>query len=218
MGAENRTVLHKRLQDVRTELITDDLEIAGLSRRLDPAVNAGELKRSRSIMRKPLPGEYAPPYQEYFDLVPEGDYLTVLRQNLTDTIAFFEAMPEQKLDYRYAEGKWTAKEVFLHIIDTERVFSYRGLAAVRGDASPHYRMDEELYARNVDVSRRSMASLISEFEAVRASTERLYEQVSDEQGKSICNIVTHPMSARAIGYFLIGHPLHHLNVVKERYL
>ena len=60
--------------------------------------------------------------------------------------------------YRYAEGKWTIKEVLMHIIDTERVFSYRGLAAARGDASPHYRMDEELYAKNVDVSHRSLQS------------------------------------------------------------
>jgi len=169
-------------------------------------------------MKKPLPDEYASGYQEYFDLVPEGDYLSLLRQDSMETAAFFESIPDGKLEYKYAERKWSIKEVLMHIIDTERVFSYRGLTAVRGDASPHYRMDEELYAGNVDVLRRSRQSLISEFKAVRASTEQLYKHITDEQSKRRCNIVPNPMSARAIGYFLIGHVQHHLNVIKERYL
>ena len=169
-------------------------------------------------MQKPLAEEYAAGYQKYFDLVGEGDYLSLLRQNSTDTIAFLEKLPNEKLDYRYAEGKWSIREVVMHIIDTERVFSYRGLVAARGDTSPHYRMDEELYARNVDVSRRTLQSLISEFKAVRTSSERLYEHITDEESKLQCNVVTHPMTARAIGYFLIGHTQHHLNVIRERYL
>lgn len=169
-------------------------------------------------MQKPLKDEYADGYQKYFDLVPEGEYLSLLRQNSIDTIAFFESISNEKLDYRYAEDKWTVKEVFMHIIDTERVFSYRGLVAARGDSSPHYRMDEELYAKNVAVSQRSLQSLISEFKAVRDSTEQLFEHLTDEQSRRSCNIVTHPMTARAIGYFIIGHVLHHVNVVKERYL
>jgi uncharacterized damage-inducible protein DinB len=169
-------------------------------------------------MQKPLSDEYATGYQEYFDLVPDGDYLTLLRQNSIQTVNAFENMPKEKLDYRYAENKWTIKEVLMHIIDTERVFSYRGLVAARGDTSPHYRMDEELYAGNVDVSLRTLESLISEFKAVRASTEQLFGNLTDAQSKLRCNIVPHPMTARAIGYFLIGHIQHHLNIVEERYL
>src|SRR5215471_19292114 len=169
-------------------------------------------------MQRPSLEEYAPGYQKYFELVPEGDYLSLLRQNSRETLAFFENIADQKIDYRYAEGKWTIKEVFMHLIDTERVFSYRGLVAARGDSSPQYRMDEELYARNVDVSARSLPSLIAEFKAVRTSTEQLYEHMTDEQSERVCNVVTHPMSARAIGYFTIGHINHHLNVVRERYL
>jgi DinB superfamily len=169
-------------------------------------------------MQRPLAGEYAAAYQQYFDLVLQGDYSSLLKQNTIETIGYFEALPEEKLDYRYAAEKWTIKEVFMHIIDTERVFSYRGLVAARRDQSPHYRMDEGLYSRNVDVSRRSRVSLLAEFEAVRASTQLLYENVSDEQSKLSCNIVTHPMTARAIGYFLIGHVKHHLNIIEQRYL
>ena len=169
-------------------------------------------------MERPSTTEYSAGYQKYLDLVAEGDYLTLLKQNSTETIAFFEKMPNEMLDYQYAEDKWTIKEVFMHIIDTERVFSYRGLAAARGDTSPHYRMDEELYARNVDVSARNLESLISEFKSVRNSTEQLYQHLTDAQSEMSCNIVTHAMTARAIGYFLIGHVQHHLNVIQQRYL
>jgi len=106
----------------------------------------------------------------------------------------------------------------MHIIDTERVFAYRALAAARGDQTPVYRMDEQLYARNVDVGSRTMADLISEFGVVRNGSEYLFENVSNEQSKRCCNVVTHPMSVRAIGYFLIGHVQHHVGVVGERYL
>ncbi|HKA17926.1 MAG TPA: DinB family protein [Blastocatellia bacterium] len=170
-------------------------------------------------MNRPLANEYAASYQHYFDLVPEDDYLSLLRQNSIETVKYFERIPGDKLDYRYADGKWTIKEVLMHIIDTERVFSYRGLAAARGDAStPHYRMDEELYAKNVDVTHRPLQSLISEFAAVRTSTEQLYENLTDAQSLLWCNIVTHPMTARAIGYFMVGHIRHHLRIIEERYL
>ena len=169
-------------------------------------------------MQKPLAGEYAAGYQKYFDLVPQGDYLSLLQQNTIETINSFAAIPKETLDYRYAADKWTIKEVLMHIIDTERVFSYRGLVAARGDESPHYRMDERLYASNVDVSQRSLPSLLAEFKAVRAATQLLYENLSEAQSKLPCNIVTHPITARAIGYFLIGHVKHHLNIIEQRYL
>lgn len=105
------------------------------------------------------------------------------------------------------------------MIDTERVFSYRALVAARGDTTTsHYRMDEELYAKNVDVSHRTLQSLISEFKAVRSATGEIFENLTDAQSKSPCNVVTHPMTARAIGYFMIGHIQHHLNIIEERYL
>ena len=169
-------------------------------------------------MEKPLPTEYSHAYQKYFDLVPDGEYMESLRQNGDETVQFFEAIPSEQHDYRYAKGKWTIKEVLMHIIDTERVFAYRALAAARGDETPVYRMDEQLYARNVDVSNRTMADLISEFRVVRNGSEYLFENVSNEQSKRWCKVVTHPMSVRAIGYFLIGHVQHHVGVVGERYL
>jgi hypothetical protein len=169
-------------------------------------------------MQKPLSGEYQPSYQKYFDLLTEGTYSDLLSQNSLELIGAVENIPGNKLDFSYAEGKWTIKELLMHIIDTERVFSYRGLVAARGDATPHHRMDEELYASNADVSHRTSQSLISEFTVVRSSTQTLFENITGAQSRLPCNIVTHPMTARAIGYFIIGHARHHLNIISERYL
>ena len=169
-------------------------------------------------MQRPEPNEYDPNYQKYFDLIPNGDYANLLAQNTIETAQLFDTIPSEKHDHRYAEGKWTIKEVLMHIIDTERVFAYRALAAARGDTAPMYRMDEELYAGNVDVSKRTMEDLISEFKVVRSGTRYLFANLTAEQSKRWCNVVTHSMSARAIGYFIIGHVLHHVGVVRVRYL
>ena len=169
-------------------------------------------------MQRPSAGEYAAGYQKYFDLVPDGEFFSLFAENSTETVNHFERIPSEKLDFRYAEGKWTIKEILMHIIDTERVFSYRALVAARGDASQHYRMDEELYAKGVDVSGRTLPSLISEFKSVRASTEWLFANLTDAQSRLPCNVVPHPITARAIGYFLIGHSRHHLKIIDERYV
>jgi hypothetical protein len=89
-------------------------------------------------MEQPLSTEYSPAYQKYFDLLTNGEYMELLRQNGEATVRIFEQLPLDKHDYRYAEGKWTIKEVLMPIIDTERVFAYRALAAARGDATPVY--------------------------------------------------------------------------------
>lgn len=170
-------------------------------------------------MQRPLANEYNPTYQKYFDLVPEGSYPEVLKENTKNTIDFFEYLPAQKLDHKYAPGKWTIKEILLHIIDTERIFAARALMAARGDSnSPIQRMDEELYAKNAIVADRTIKSLITEFTVVRNSTEILFEHITEEQSQWSCNIISHPMTARAIGYFIIGHAEHHKNIIKERYL
>jgi uncharacterized damage-inducible protein DinB len=151
--------------------------------------------------------------------VPEGSYLTILNQNTKDTIDFFEEIPLDKHNFKYASAKWSIKEILMHIIDTERVFATRGLMAARGDdASPIHRMDEELYARNVVVTERTIQSLLKEFIIVRNSTGILFENFTEEQSKLFCNIISHPMTTRAIGYFIIGHVNHHVNIIKERYL
>ncbi len=170
-------------------------------------------------MKRPIQGEYKPQYQRYIDLVPEGDFLQELQKNKVETIDLFTGIPAVKHNYRYAENKWTVKEVLMHMIDTERAFSFRVLVCARGDRQmPLYPLDENLYAANADVSNRSMENLLKEFETVRESIIFLFENLTEEQSKFLGNNITHTISTRALGYFMIGHIRHHNNVIKERYL
>ena len=170
-------------------------------------------------MKKPEPAEYNPYFQKYIDLVPENDFISELGKNKNDTIQLFANILPEKHNYRYAEKKWTIKELLMHVIDTERVFSYRALVCARGDnKTPLYSKDEDLYAANVTVENRTMESLVHEFECVRNNVTFLFEHLTPGQATFLADGITHPISARALGYILIGHVIHHNNVLKERYL
>jgi uncharacterized damage-inducible protein DinB len=170
-------------------------------------------------MQRPLPNEHNPSFSHYINLVGEGEYFQLLKQNTHETIRFFNTLPTEKHDYRYAAGKWNLKEMLLHIADTERVFAYRALVAGRGDSSTIlYGMDENLYAQHADVSNRTMADLVEEFAAVRTATEKLLVNLKEEQTSFIAQGNPYPVSARALAYVMIGHIIHHIGVVKERYL
>lgn len=170
-------------------------------------------------MQRPNPNEYASYYQPYIDLVEDGEFSDLIIQNKRDVMAFFESIPNEKYNYRYAENKWTIKQVLLHIIDTERVFAFRALVCARGDNSPLPFMNEKEYAKNADTFNRTMKSLITEFGTVRKSSILLLDNLTDEQSMFTGNIGgKYTITTRALGYLIIGHALHHVNVVKERYL
>lgn len=170
-------------------------------------------------MQRPTPNEYNPYFQRYIDLVDDGNFMEMLRQNTDNTISYFAEIPADKHEYRYEEGKWTPKEVLMHIIDTERVFNYRALVAARGDSeTPLHKMEPDLYAKNAVVTHRTMQSLIMEFNAVRAATEVLYEHMTNEQSERIGNNIAFPITPRALGHIIIGHIHHHVNILNERYL
>jgi uncharacterized damage-inducible protein DinB len=170
-------------------------------------------------MQRPQAGEYNPFFQGYIDRVPEGDFPAILQENTLAAIRFFESMPADKQDYRYAPDKWTIKELLIHIIDAERVFSYRALVAARGDnKTPLHPMDDHMYVRNAEAARRKYADVVAEFKAVRGATERLFESMSEEQGTFAADAVSAPITARALGYIIVGHMMHHLSVIQEKYL
>lgn len=170
-------------------------------------------------MQRPLPGEYNPYFQNYFDLIPEGDLLELLQKNSGEIIEVFLNVAPEKEDYAYAEGKWTIKEMLNHMIDAERIFSYRSLVAARMDATTNLMsFDENHYANNVDVSSRTLKDLIEEFRIVRASSIILMHNLTEEQSKFKARNGDYSFTARAGICFMTGHALHHLKILKERYL
>ncbi|MFA9195618.1 DinB family protein [Flavobacterium sp. FBOR7N2.3] len=141
-----------------------------------------------------------------------------LEISLHDFIRFVQDIPMDKFDYRYAEGKWTIKEIIQHIIDTERIFSYRALRISRNDKTPLPGFEENDYALNTNANDRHLQSLLTELSIVRQSTLSLFKSFSEEQLKRIGIASNHEISVRAIGFIIIGHQKHHQKVYKERYL
>jgi len=170
-------------------------------------------------MKRPNQLEYNPVYQKYIDLVEEGSFEDLLHTNTNDTVDFFKSIDDSKHNFRYEKNKWTIKDVFMHIIDTERGFSYRAIVCIRLDnKTPLYGMDEDFYASNIDVTNRSMESLIEEFLAVRTSFGFIFKNAQSENLEFLGNGMGHKISARALGFIAIEHIKHHIHVIKERYL
>lgn len=167
--------------------------------------------------RRPNADEYGQFYQGYISHVEGDDLLAILTKNKTEVANFFHNLPAEKWDYAYAPGKWTPKDVLLHLIDGERVFSYRALRISRGDVTALPGFDQDVFAKNANANGRTPASLLDEYEAVRECTLLLYRQIGDEAADRIGTASGYPASPLAIGYIIAGHELHHLRIIKERY-
>jgi len=163
-------------------------------------------------------GVYPPHFYKYIRLVENEDLTTILKTQLSEAQAFFNSIPEEKYDYKYAEGKWSIKEALQHIIDTERVFIYRALAFSRKDTNTLPSFDENGYANNANGASRNWNDLVNEFTAVRNSGQFLFNSFSPEQLDSLGKSSDYQMNARAMGYTIAGHVAHHLNIIRERYL
>lgn len=172
------------------------------------------------VMKRPLPAEYRPYFQRYIDLVPDGDIVDILATQQDDVVQFFSSLPADRHDYRYAEGKWSIKQVLMHIVDTERVMSYRALVAARGDVTTVlYGMDENLYAENAPYPGRPMQDILEEFSSVRRASVKLFAHLTAEQSTAPAqNQDGTYFTPRALAYIIAGHIPHHINVIKERYL
>ncbi len=164
--------------------------------------------------------EYAPYYKQY--ILPIEKNGKSLLDNLYDTQKEFENtlryVPKEKGDYAYAEGKWTLKELVQHVIDTERVFCYRALSFARGDNTTLPGFDENFFVDNSGANKREYYDLLDEMDALRISTIHLFESFSDDMLLKIGEASGNKMSVRALGFLFSGHQMHHLNIVKERYL
>lgn len=131
---------------------------------------------------------------------------------------FFSSISEDKQTYRYAEGKWSCKEILQHIIDTERIFMYRCFRISRHDATPLVGFDQEIYNAPSKADHKSMDALLAEFNAIRAAFLSLIQSLTHEDLVFIGTASGSPMSARAAAYLVVGHAQWHINIIKERYL
>ena len=167
---------------------------------------------------RPAPTEYAEYYGRYIALVPEGPIVDVLREQIADTLDLIRALPESRGDHRYAPDKWSVKEVLGHVIDAERVFSYRALRFGRNDPTPLPGFDEKVYAPAGNFGARTLASLLGELETVRRATLYLLEGLPAEAWSRSGVASEYPVSVRALAYIIAGHERHHRSVLAERYL
>ncbi|MFV8369451.1 DinB family protein [Flavobacterium sp. LB2R40] len=162
--------------------------------------------------------EYAAFYSPYIEALGEVQLMEELEISLHDFIRFVQNIPMDKFDYRYAESKWTIKDIIQHIIDTERIFAYRALRISRNDTTPLPGFDENHYAINTDANTRNIQELLTEFSAVRHATLYLFKSFSEEQFKRMGIASNASVSVRAIGFIMIGHQKHHQKIFEERYL
>jgi len=157
-------------------------------------------------------------YHNYINQVVEDDLMTAFTNQSPVMADFLAAIPAQKVDHAYAAGKWTIREVLQHIIDAERVFCYRALRFARKDPTPLSGFDENLFAQNSKAGRRAWNDLLAEFNAVRKATEWLYSSFDDEQLNASGISNENSNYVLAFGYISVGHSLHHMKILKERYL
>lgn len=165
------------------------------------------------------PGEYAPYQEAYLSFVSDEWSLTEeLEVSLAKFIDFVRDIPMDKYDYRYAEGKWDIKDIIQHVIDTERIFAYRALRIARGDKTPLPGFEENDFALTARAGRRHLQDLLTEFSLVRHSTINLFKSLREEDLKQLGTASGYTISARSIGFVIIGHQNHHIKIFKERYL
>ncbi len=169
-------------------------------------------------MSRPETGEYNPFFERYIQQTKAQDAHALMDELSTVLEDFYTGLPESKGDYAYAPGKWTLKEVLQHVIDAERIFSYRLLRIARKDTTPLPPFAENDYVVNADANKRSFDSIKQEFLAVRKASNLLIESLTAMQLSNRGIVSGTETSANAIAFILFGHLMHHKAVIEERYL
>lgn len=173
---------------------------------------------AKTTISRPTPAEYAPFHASYVAMVPDGDVLATLKKQHGETIRMLARIGEKKSKYRYAPGKWSIREVVGHLIDSERVFSYRALRFARADQTPLPGFDENLWGSSSNADSRTLKSLLDELKAVRTATLALFRGFTEEQLARTGVASGHQVSVRGLVYVTTGHERHHAKILRERYL
>jgi len=169
-------------------------------------------------MPRPDPSRVPEFYHGYINKVKEDDLMSGLKSSTKNLFDLLRSIPVEKHDYRYADGKWTIKEVVQHMIDGERVFTYRALRFARKDDTPLPGFDENLFAQTCKADKRSWNDLVEEFAAVRKSSEAMFASFDTEQLEESGVASEASTYVLGIGFIVAGHVNHHCAIIKERYL
>ena len=173
---------------------------------------------AKQILR-PTDGEYPAFFRGYINNVPGNDLVALLRAPMANAISMWRSFPQEKEMYRYAEGKWTPREMLVHIIDTERIMQYRALCIARGEKQSLPGFEEDDYVRNANANERPIAALFAELTTVRLATQSLFENaIADSDMLRTGTANGKSITPRALAWVIFGHELHHISILKERYL
>jgi hypothetical protein len=169
-------------------------------------------------MTRPDSTEYAPYYGKYISLVPDGDIVVTLGKQIEGSLGLLRGLSETQGGLRYAPGKWSIKEVVGHLIDAERIFSYRALRFARKDQTPLAGFEENSYVEHANFDSRKLADLVEEFECVRRSSLHFFKNLDGDSWLRRGIASDNEVSVRALAYITAGHELHHVEILRARYL
>jgi hypothetical protein len=169
------------------------------------------------ISGQPLESEYAPCYQGYISQVSEDEILPVLRSQLDALDVLLGRVTPERETHRYAEGKWSIREIVGHLIDGERVFGYRAFAIARGDLNNMPGFDQNEYILTSPYDRLDLEDLLSEFRLVRLSNIAMLRTLDEESWMRIGTANENQVSVRALAFIMAGHVRHHMGVLRDKY-
>jgi len=169
-------------------------------------------------MDRPDASEFAPYYNTYVSLIENKDVLDVLDAQPQKIRSLIGKIPEERGNFAYSEGKWTIKELLSHVIDGERIFAYRVLRISRGDQTPIEGFEQDDYIELSNAANRRIAEMIEEFELQRRSNMLMLRSLPAAAHVRLGWASGHQVSVRALTYIMAGHVIHHLNILRDRYL
>lgn len=170
------------------------------------------------IVKKPEATEYAAYFEGYVSLVPDGDIRELLTEQIQETLSLLQNISESQSNFRYAEGKWSIKQLVGHIIDGERVFAFRALSFARGDTAALPSMSQDDYINNAAYDDCRLDELADEFGAVRISTFFMFRHLNEAAWSRTGIASDNVFSVRALAYIIAGHEIYHRAILRERYL
>ena len=168
--------------------------------------------------KRPQKGDYAEYFEKYIALVPSGDFLELLQTQREDLMGLLSPLNEEQGDFRYAQRKWSIKEVIGHINDTERIFAYRLLRIARGDQTPLASFEQDGYMRTGNFGARKLKDLLEEFSVIREATIALVRSMDDAAWLRRGVASQKEITTTALAFIIAGHVRHHRILLEERYL